>query len=222
MANEPEELLRLGPAERWISGLIAMVGLTLGIWLILCAPMRYTIITDSKHNQTITQTASEQSTTIVALLASSAAFLFYALNGLRLNKFSAGPISGESSRNPSSTVPPSAKEQLSAQGAVAGQAARNEQELRFNRLSEPQKKILRTLWRYQTSQFPDDFKQRWTFRVAATASDYPQYLEALSTLLKAGLVFVNPANDQCGLTEEGIVMMKSLKDDEAAGAYYVF
>lgn len=219
--NESEKLQRLGSAERWIAGLFSVVGLFVCIWLTWCPPLRYTVVTDPHQNQTNSETSSDPSTVVVALLVASAGLLFYALNGLRLNKFSAGPISGESAPTTGSTRPPSPTAPATAEGAVQGAQVRNEQLNTFTALTELEKKILRTLWRYQTTQF-QNYQQRWTFRLTSQAPGYSEYLTAIVSLLRRGLVFVTAEGDQCGLTNEGIVMMEALPDDAKRGEFYSF
>jgi len=226
-ANEPGKFPRLECAERWFAGLIAAAGLGLCVWLLLCAPIRYTVVTDSKHNQTTTQTWSDETTVLVTLLGASAAFLFYAVNGLRVNKFSAAGFSLDSSPNPSSfpypePLPPSPGKQLAAPAAVGGAVVENEQDKKFRALSGPAQKVLRTLWNYQTRDFPGNFGVRWTFRLLPGTPYHSEYLVGLGRLLQDGLVFVSPANDQCGLTNEGVVLMESLNDHVRQGEFYPF
>jgi len=218
MSNKDEEFLPLNCLERVLAGLIAIGAICFSVWLILTPPNRSTEVDDPISVQTITTTQSDQTTVVVALLTASAALLLYAINGLRMNKFSVGSISGESSRNPGSASPDIATPTSTAAGEqrdVAGELAR------FNALTDPQKKILRTLWWYQTRAFPD-FSRIWTFKLPANAIEYPEFLIALGELLKAGLAIVNPANEQCALTTDGINMLRSLSEEARKGAIYMF
>jgi len=66
------------------------------------------------------------------------------------------------------------------------------------------KKILKTLWRYQREYFGSDPRKRWTFTVSPSAQDYAAFLHGLTELIDAALVSVNPQNNHCMLTNEGI------------------
>ena len=71
-------------------------------------------------------------------------------------------------------------------------------------LNEDAKKILATLWRYQKLTFKDDKIKRWTFRVFSISPQYVSYLSGIVELLQYGLISINPENDQCMLTNEGL------------------
>ena len=71
--------------------------------------------------------------------------------------------------------------------------------------SDTEKRILSTLYKYQDVYFAKDLSKRWGFKINSRAGDaYYQYLGALTSLLKKGLVSVSAENDMCFLTNEGI------------------
>ena len=72
-----------------------------------------------------------------------------------------------------------------------------------------EKKILSTLWHYQKLHNKDDETQRWTFGVHPYAPEYPEYLEAISKLIKRRLVSIHPDTYQCLLTSIGIEFLKN-------------
>lgn len=90
----------------------------------------------------------------------------------------------------------------------------------FRDLDFESKKILRTLWRYQQKHFKDDFSMRWTFTVLPNSASYPNYLKGLAPLVERGLVAV--PQGQCALTNEGVIMMDNLGDDDIKGDFYVY
>lgn len=94
--------------------------------------------------------------------------------------------------------------------------------LRFRGLPANAQKILRTLWRYQKQSFKDDFSRRWTFAILPNVRIYSEYLEGVSVLFKMGLVVMNPENHQVALTNEGIILMESLGDNDIRGDFYLF
>lgn len=71
-------------------------------------------------------------------------------------------------------------------------------------LSSDAKKVLATLWRYQSQIFGSDKSKRWTFAVSPAAVEYPQFLAGLNEAVNRGWVAVSPENHQCMLTNEGL------------------
>lgn len=130
-----------------------------------------------------------------------------------------GIVEGEAQDRAQGVTPPKPPASIAAEVAQAqGVAARAP----FEGLSLSAKKILRTLWRYQKQSFKEDYSRRWTFAILPGASEYPQYLEGLSELLKMSLISMNPENHQSALTNEGIILMESLGEDGSRGDVYLF
>lgn len=209
--------------ERWLAALISLGALLLFVCLIFFPPAREAKVTSSKDGTTTTSARSDQTTVCVSLLTASAALLFYAINGLRMTKFGAGPISAESAPSTGSLPPDNTLPDriISVQRAAEIEPSGIEPPGSFNSLGDLEKKILRTLWRYQMVHFPD-LSARWTFKLRADSDEYPNYLIALGNLMRNSLASVNPANDQCALTSNGIILMRSLAEDIKKGTTYTF
>jgi hypothetical protein len=207
----------LSKIERYSSGVIGIIFLAFSVYLVFNPPIRQTIVNDSGAIQT-TIAYSDQSTVVVFLMTVCCILVFYAINGLRLIKFTAGPISGESESGQGSTPPlePSPQAENEPASAVVDYIHI------FDSLTNDEKKILRTLWRYQKLSFQEDYSKRWTFKVFANTPEYPMFLIAVSGLLRKGLVSINPENEQCALTNEGIILMKSIGGPADEGDYYLF
>jgi len=83
-------------------------------------------------------------------------------------------------------------------------------------------KILRTLWRYQKATFKDDFSKRWTFAINPASTEYTNYLNGLAPLVAQGLVAVSPENNQCMLSNEGILYVEKNDNLQTGAEYYYF
>jgi succinate dehydrogenase/fumarate reductase cytochrome b subunit len=203
--------------ERWSAAIIGLIFLAFSLYLVFSPPIRQTIVNDSGAIQT-TNAFSDQSTVVVFLMTVGGVLFFYAINGLRLNKFTAGPISGESESRQGSTPP------LEPSPQAKNEPARSDvdRDAFFDSLTNDEKKIMRTLWRYQRSSFPDDFSKRWTFKIFTNTPEYPAFLMAVGELLGKGLISVNPENEQCALTNEGIILMSTIGKMAEIGEFYVF
>ena len=207
----------LTACERCIAGIISVIFLTFSVYLVFSPPIRQTIVNNDSAIQT-TNAYSDQSTVVVFLLTVGGILVFYAINGLRLNKFSAGPISGESESGQGVTPPLDP----SPQAINAPERGDVDYVAVFDSLTNDEKKILRTLWRYQKLSFPGDYSKRWTFKVFANTPGYPAFLTAVSGLLIKGSISMNPENEQCALTNEGIILMESIGEKAETGDFYVF
>jgi hypothetical protein len=203
--------------ERCSAGIIGVIFLVFSVYLVFSPPIRQTIVNDSGAIQT-TNAYSDQSTVVVFLMTVGSILVYYAINGLRLNKFTAGPISGESESGQGSTPP------LEPSPQAINEPARTyvDHVALFDSLTNDEKKIIRTLWRYQRSSFHDDYSKRWTFKVFANTPEYPAFLMAVSGLLRKAIISVNPENDQCALTNEGIILMRSIGEKADIGDFYIF
>lgn len=203
--------------ERCSAGVIGVLFLAYSVYLVFSPPIRQTIVNDSGAIQT-TYAYSDQSTVVVFLMTVCSILVFYAINGLRLIKFTAGPISGESESGQGSTSP------LEPSPQAINEPARAEVDhiSSFDSLTNDEKKIIRTLWRYQKLNFQDDYTRRWTFKVFANTPEYPTFLIAVSELLRKGIISVNSENDQCALTNEGIILMRSIGEKADIGDFYFF
>lgn len=217
MAKIIKEQQYLTVGERYIAGIISVIFLALSVYLVISPPIRQTIVIKDSEIQT-TNAYSDQSTVVVFLMAVGSIFVFYAINGLRLKKFSAGPISGESEsgQGVSPPVEPSSK---SINASKSGDV---DYDTEFESLTNDEKKVLKTLWRYQKLNFPNNYNNRWTFKIFANNPEYPAYLTAVSTLLTKGYISINPENEQSLLTNEGIILMDSIGEKAKKGDYYVF
>lgn len=89
-------------------------------------------------------------------------------------------------------------------------------------ISNDAKKILQTLWRYQVSNFKDDFSKRWTFSIYPNAQSYASYIKGLGELLNRNYVIVSPENNQVMLTNEGIHYIQNTEDVKNYSEFYVF
>jgi hypothetical protein len=203
--------------ERCSAAIIGVIFLVFSVYLVYSPPIRQTIVNDAGAIQT-TNAYSDQSTVVVFLMTVGGVLVFYAINGLRLNKFTAGPISGESESGQGSTTP------LEPSPQAKNEPARSDVDrvAFFDLLTNDEKKIMRTLWRYQRSSFHDDFSKRWTFKIFANTPEYPAFLMAVSELLRKGLISVNPENEQCALTNEGIFLMRTVGEKAEIGDFYIF
>ncbi|NOS70275.1 MAG: hypothetical protein HOP33_10130 [Verrucomicrobia bacterium] len=110
----------------------------------------------------------------------------------------------------SSPLPPQTPQTLSATPAPTAE------------LPEESKRILRTLWRYQTQSFGADISKRWTFGVHPFSPDYSAFLRGLAPAVSRGLVAVSPENYQCMLTNEGISFLKTQNDLQSGDDIYKF
>jgi len=218
MANEDAESVRLTTGERWQAGICGVLAMAFATVLALFPPVRESKVISTPGSTQISQVPADLSSVEIVLFTAGFAFLFYALNGLRLTKFAAGPLSGESGKLEGSTKPLAP----SPAGLTSPRNKTDNVANVFNSLTEEQKKILRTLWRYQNSSFPNDFSRRWTFKIPATATEYPDYLTAVGDLVKRGYILVNPQNEQSALTNEGIILMSSIGEDASSGNFYIF
>jgi hypothetical protein len=207
----------LSTIERMVAAILGFIFLGFSVYLVISPPIRLSIVDDAGVIET-TKSYSDQSTVVVFLLTAGCVMVFYAINGLRLIKFSAGPISGESESGQGQTSP---LEPFSRAKSEQMKADSDPDEL-FESLPIVEKKIMRTLWRYQRTNFPDNFSIRWTFKVFANTPDYPAYLIAVSGLLNKALISMNPENDQCALTNEGIILMSSIGGKADVGDFYIF
>lgn len=217
MRRDEIEKRYLSLCERLTSGLIGLLFLGFSIYLIFSPPIQQTIKNNTDGVE-ITRTNTNQATVVVCLLTAGSLLAFYAINGLRFNKISAGPLSGESESGQGSTPP------LEPSPVARDQHPRADLppiDL-FNTLSDGEKKILRTLWKYQKLTFPEDTQKRWTFKIFAGTLEHPTFLKSVSELLIKGLVSVNPENDQCALTNDGMILMGELGDEANRGNYYSF
>ena len=207
----------LTAVERCSAAIIGIIFLAFSVYLVFSPPIRQTIVNDSGAIQT-TNAYSDQSTVVVFLMTVGGVLVFYAINGLRFNKFTAGPISGESESGQGSTTSLEPSPQVKNEPAMVEV---NRVAL-FDSLTNDEKKIMRTLWRYQRSNFHEEFSKRWTFKIFANAPEYPAYLTAVSELLRKGLISVNPENEQCALTNEGIILMTTIGEKAENGDFYIF
>lgn len=111
-------------------------------------------------------------------------------------RFKIGPVEGETHERSQGTInkpfPPQESSSSSAEITLSSDA----------------KKILATLWKYQKLHFKEDKIKRWTFRLFPNAPQYISYLSGLAELLKYGYVSLNPENEQCMLTNEGIDLIE--------------
>jgi hypothetical protein len=89
-------------------------------------------------------------------------------------------------------------------------------------ISADGKKILATLWRYQTMHFKDDYSKRWTFSIFPTSSEYIKYMTGLAELLGNGLVTVSSETNQAMLTNEGIVYLRGHTELQSFSDIYIF
>lgn len=129
-----------------------------------------------------------------------------------------GIVEGEAHDRAQGSAPPTPPKMVAETNEKVPKGSPSE---RFKSLPPNAQKILRTLWRYQ-KQLYEDYSRRFTFAIFPTAPDYPEYLEGLSVLLKMNLISMNPENHQSALTNEGIILMESLADDDTKGDFYVF
>jgi hypothetical protein len=217
MANLKMEKQCLTVLERSVAAIVGVIILTFSAFLVFSPPIRQTIVNNSGAIQT-TLSYSDQSTVVVFLMTVGSILSFYAINGLRLYKFAAGPFSGESENGQGSTSPLKPSREATAELVRA-----NEEHIDlFESLTDNGKKVMRTLWRYQKMYFHDDYKTRWTFKIFANNPEYPAFLGAVSELLGKGLIFINPENEQSALTNEGISLMSSNKVNADNGDCYPF
>lgn len=89
-------------------------------------------------------------------------------------------------------------------------------------LSGPSKKMLATLWRYQTQSFKDDYTKRWTFLIYPNSPLYMDFISGLAQLLNLSLVTVQAENSQVLLTYEGINYIKQHTEIQNYSDFYVF
>jgi len=203
--------------ERCIVGLSSCIFIAFSIYLIFIPPIQLTTVNKLGVIQTTT-TASDQSTVVVLLMTIGSILFFYSINGLRLIKFTAGPISGESESGQGSTPPLEPILKIRKKPIKQNENS----DTVYDKLSNNEKKILRTLWKYQKLIFPDNFSNRWTFKIFANHPEYPEFLMSVSKLLKRGFINVNPENDQCAFSNEGISLMGSIGEKATEGDFYPF
>ena|SRR5205823_6286226 len=129
-----------------------------------------------------------------------------------------GIVEGEAHDRAQGSTPPTPPKMATEKNEKVPEA----QPQRFKGLPASAQKILRTLWRYQKQLYKEDYSRRWTFAIFPTAPGYPEYLAGLSVLLRMNLISMNPENHQSALTNEGIILMESLTDDDTKGDFYVF
>ena len=81
---------------------------------------------------------------------------------------------------------------------------------KFLDLSWYEKKILRTLWKYQNSFNHNNYSKLWTFTLFQSHPEYMEFNQAVGMLLKENLIQEDKENKQYALTQNGIQMMRSL------------
>ena len=86
--------------------------------------------------------------------------------------------------------------------AVAPEAAPN-QPPAFTSLLPQTRKVLKTLWKFQQQQFPNDNSKRWGFTVGIRAPDYMAYSLGLLEAIRFGFVAVD-ARGFSFLTDVGL------------------
>lgn len=228
MAGEVE---RLTTWERWCAAGIAGAAIVICLWVIRYPSTRleekdvinYNRGQVEKDECISTRVQSDRMNLVLALLAAVAGFSLYAINGLRLSKFSIGLLQGEAFSKGFTKPEPESKAAERPEEIAKKAGVETQPRLEFSRLTDAEKKILRTLWRYQTRLFKG-FDQLWTFKVNPDAgiTEYSQYLFALGKLVEQKMVFVNTANGQCALRGKGIALMQSIGDEAERGDYYYF
>lgn len=88
--------------------------------------------------------------------------------------------------------------------------------------SDPAKKVLATLGRYQAQMFPSEPAKRWTFGVHPRSPDFANYLTGLAETVNAGWVAVSPENHQCMLTNEGLAFLHNHPEIRDHGEFWRF
>ncbi|MAS92065.1 MAG: hypothetical protein CMO55_02620 [Verrucomicrobiales bacterium] len=89
----------------------------------------------------------------------------------------------------------------------------------FEGLGRDAKKVLRTLWKYQTEMFPD-YSARWGFGVGIGAPDYRNFQLGVDELRKFELASVDQKGF-CYLTQRGIQFCEGNRDAiEVGGETY--
>ncbi|MFA6176693.1 MAG: hypothetical protein WC765_08965 [Phycisphaerae bacterium] len=89
-------------------------------------------------------------------------------------------------------------------------------------LSTEAKKILSTIWEWQTYHFKDDYSKRWSFRILPNAEGYGIFMLGFAELLKLSLVDWTRKDGQALLTNKGIEYLKKHPEIQDSEDRYKF
>ena len=214
LSTESKEEVKLTNSQRYICIFLALLLFSISAVLLLTPPSRSTTVEKNGVVET-TKTKPEQSAVVVFLMTAGVFFTFYTINGLQVTKFSFGQFSAETKMAGNGKMP-SPKD--TSQGTTTNSAG-----ISFDRLTEKEKKILRTLWRYQNKLFYGKFETLWTFTLYDKHPEYKEFLIAIGRLLQQNLIIEDPITNQYALDLDGIDLLKSIKDcSEINGDNYPF
>jgi hypothetical protein len=94
---------------------------------------------------------------------------------------------------------------------------------KFEKLSWFEKKIMRTLWKYQKVIDGTGLQKRWTFVLYNNHPEYSSFLIAIGSLLVKRYIYLDQKNNQYALTDYGIQLMNTVHADELTDIdYYPF
>ena len=88
--------------------------------------------------------------------------------------------------------------------------------------SQPAKKVLATLGRYQHQMFPNDPSRRWTFGVHPSSPEYADFLAGVAETVRAGWVAVSALTHHCMLTNEGLAYLENHGEIRDSGDFFAF